>query len=123
MVHRGQYLVPKLLGPLQLPLHSVQLLAQLLSAVLRLPPVMLQDVQEDALRAWGPRPACLLGVGVQGCLSLWPRTHLECQRKGGPQPSALSPAPLALPPGPRALTSLDPPVLPALQGTSGVRVS
>lgn len=47
--HRECYLVPKLLGPLQLPLHRVQLLAQLLPAVLRLPPVMLQDVQEDAL--------------------------------------------------------------------------
>lgn len=49
MVRSGHYLVPQLLSPLQLPLHSVQLLAQLLPAVLRLPPVMLQDIQEDAL--------------------------------------------------------------------------
>lgn len=45
----GCYLVPQLLSPLQLPLHGMQLLAQLLPAVLGLPPVMLQDVQEDAL--------------------------------------------------------------------------
>lgn len=49
MAHGGRYLVPQLLGPLQLPLHSVQLLAQLLLAVLCLPPVVLQNVQEDTL--------------------------------------------------------------------------
>lgn len=38
----------------------MQLLAQLLPAVLCLTPVMFQDVQEDALGAWGPWPACLL---------------------------------------------------------------
>lgn len=60
----GHHLIPQLLGPLQLPLHIVQLLAQLLPAVLRLTPVMFQDVQEDALGAGGPWPACLLGGRV-----------------------------------------------------------
>lgn len=46
------YLIPQLFGPLQLILQGVEFLTEILPVVLGFLPVMLQDVQEDLLRAW-----------------------------------------------------------------------
>lgn len=46
------YLISQLFGPLQLILQGVEFLTEVLPVVLGFLPVMLQDVQEDLLRAW-----------------------------------------------------------------------
>lgn len=46
------YLIPQLFGPLQFILQGVELLTEVLPVVLGFLPVVLQDVQEDLLRAW-----------------------------------------------------------------------
>lgn len=46
------YLIPQLFSPLQLILQGVEFLTEILPVVLGFLPVMLQDVQEDLLRAW-----------------------------------------------------------------------
>lgn len=45
------YLIPQLLSPLQLTLQGVEFLAEVLSVILGFLPVVLQDVQQDLLRA------------------------------------------------------------------------
>lgn len=46
------YLIPQFFGPMQLVLEGVEFLAEILPVILGFLPVMLQDVQQDLLRAW-----------------------------------------------------------------------